>query len=67
LAVEEPNHWHRRLLRARGERPSGRRAAEERDELAPFQSIELHSVPASQGRFAGYRIGEDHDSAAGPQ
>jgi hypothetical protein len=29
--------------------------------------IEMHSIPASQGRIAGYRIGEDHDSAAGPQ
>ena len=36
-----------------------RRAAEQRDELAPFQLIEMHSIPASQGRFAGYRIGED--------
>src|SRR5262245_35098068 len=42
-------------------------AAERRDERAPFQLIEMHSIPASQGRFAGYRIGEDHDSAAGPQ
>jgi hypothetical protein len=49
---------HRRLLRARRERARNRRAAEQRDELAPFQLIELHSVP-SQGRIAGYRIGED--------
>jgi hypothetical protein len=34
-----------------------RRAAEQRDELALL--IELHSIPASQGRIAGYRIGED--------
>jgi hypothetical protein len=34
------------LLRTRCERPS-RGAAEQRDELAPFQLIELHSVPAS--------------------
>jgi hypothetical protein len=33
-AVEEPNQWHRRLLRARRERPRCRRAAEQRDELA---------------------------------
>jgi hypothetical protein len=38
------------LLRARRERPR-RRATEQRDELAPFQLIELHSVPASQGRM----------------
>src|SRR5215472_4569372 len=34
-AAEKPDHRHRRLLRARRERP-GRRAAEQRDELAPF-------------------------------
>jgi hypothetical protein len=34
----------RRLLRARRERPS-RRAAEQRDELATFPLIELHSRP----------------------
>jgi hypothetical protein len=39
------------VLRARRERPR-RRAAEQRDELAPFQLIELHRTPASQGRIA---------------
>jgi len=33
---KESDHRHRRLLRARRERPCGRRAAEERDEFAPF-------------------------------
>jgi hypothetical protein len=34
------DHRHRRLLRARHERPRGRRAAEKRDELAaPHSSI----------------------------
>jgi hypothetical protein len=47
-----------RLLRARRERPSDRRAAEKRDELSPLQLIELHSVPVSQGRIVGYRISE---------
>ena len=37
--VEEPDHRHRRLLRARRERPRRRRAAEQRDELAAFHSI----------------------------
>jgi putative tryptophan/tyrosine transport system substrate-binding protein len=46
------------LLRARRKRPR-RRTAEEHDELAPFQLIELHSIPASQGRIVEYRIGED--------
>ena len=35
-------------LRPRCEQPRGRRAAEQRDELAPFQLIELHPVPASE-------------------
>src|SRR5262249_45299100 len=35
-AAQIPHHWHRGLLRARDERPSRRRAAEERDEVAPF-------------------------------
>jgi hypothetical protein len=33
-----------RLLRARRQRPRYRRA-EQRDELTPFQLIELHSIP----------------------
>jgi hypothetical protein len=48
-----------RLLRPRRQRPRRRCAAQKRDELPSSQSIELHSVPASQGRIAGYRIGED--------
>src|SRR5262249_11993010 len=40
--IEEPDHRHRRLLRVRRERPRGRRAADERDELAAF-----HSIPSS--------------------
>jgi hypothetical protein len=31
------------------QRPHDDRAAEQRDELAPFQLMELHSIPASQG------------------
>ena len=45
------------LLRA-PPRPRSR-AAEQRDERTSLQLIELHSIPASQGRIAGYRIGED--------
>ena len=41
--VEEPDHRHRRLLRARRERPRSRRAAEKRDELAPLH----HSITSS--------------------
>jgi len=34
--VEKPDHQHRRLLRARRERPRGCRAAEKGDEIATF-------------------------------
>jgi hypothetical protein len=51
----DPSHPLTRL-RARRERPRGR-AAEQRDEFAALYLIELHSVPASQGGIAGYRIG----------
>src|SRR5262249_20677480 len=37
--TEEPNHRHRRLLRARRERPCDHRAAKQRDEFAPLHSI----------------------------
>src|SRR5262249_39779491 len=37
-AAEEADHRHRRLLRPRRERPSGR-AAKQRDEIAPSHSI----------------------------
>src|SRR6516165_12147710 len=53
-----------RLLRARRERPRGRPAAEQRDEFAPFQLIQLHPVPASQGQIAGYRIGSDRSAGS---
>src|SRR5262249_14600302 len=45
LAIEEPDHRHRRLLRPRRERPR-RRATEQRDEIAPLHSI-TSSVRAS--------------------
>jgi hypothetical protein len=45
-----------RLLR---DAASGHAAAAQRDEVAPSQLVELHSVPASQGWIAGYRIGSD--------
>src|SRR6516164_8392357 len=44
--AEEPNHRHVRLLRARRERPRRRRAAEQRDELAPFH-LRGHSITSS--------------------
>src|SRR5262249_40068946 len=45
-AVEEPDHRRRRLLRARRERPSDRRAADERDEVAAFD-LRVHSITSS--------------------
>src|SRR5262249_5162015 len=59
--IEEPDHRHRRLLRTRRDRPCSR-AADERDELAPLQLIDLHSVPAANPD-AGYRIGMDQSAA----
>src|SRR5262249_53581088 len=52
-----------RLLRARRERPRGSCAAEQRDELAPVQLIELHSIPLSAR--AGYRISNCKRSVSG--
>src|SRR5439155_15321588 len=43
LTVEVTDHRHCRLLRARRERPRGRRAAEQRDELAPLYRCN-HSI-----------------------
>src|SRR5437016_11337295 len=42
-AAEEADHRHRRLLRARRERPPHRRTAEQRDELPAFH----HSITSS--------------------
>jgi CRISPR/Cas system-associated protein Cas10 (large subunit of type III CRISPR-Cas system) len=45
--MQKSDHWHRRLLRARSERPSRRRAAEKRDELSPpheLPSDEAHNL-----------------------
>jgi hypothetical protein len=36
------------LLCARRNRPRDRRAAKQRDELAPSQFVELHSVPTAR-------------------
>jgi hypothetical protein len=47
MGCQEIHHRHCRLLRARRERPHRRRAAEQRDELASFYLIELHSVPSN--------------------
>ena len=48
-AAEKPDHRHRRLLRARRERPRRRRAAEQRDELAAPHSITSSARASSVG------------------
>jgi hypothetical protein len=58
--VEITDHGHRRLLRARRERPR-RRAAEQRDELASFKLIEFILSP-QPSRIAEYRIGGDQSA-----
>jgi hypothetical protein len=48
--TQEPNAWQLpRLLRPRRERPRCRRAAKQRDELAPFQLTEMHPIPSRAG------------------
>jgi hypothetical protein len=49
------------LLCPRRERPRCR-AAEQRDEVAAFQLIELHSFPPAKGRVTGYRIASDQSA-----
>src|SRR5262249_1921071 len=64
-AVQVSDHRHRRLLRARRERPCRRSAAEQRDELAAVQLIELHSVPYQPGPDC--RISNSRRSVSGYQ
>src|SRR5258708_2825766 len=70
LSEDDPHHpWlspyeRRDHLITSSASAGDRRAAEQRDELATLQLIELHSIPASQGRVGGYRIGR-HQSAGG--
>jgi hypothetical protein len=54
--LKEPNHRHRRLLRARRERPRSR-AADQRDDLAP-----LHAIHA--GSLSAVRAANHHTSKA---
>jgi hypothetical protein len=49
LAVQEPDHRRRRLLRARRERPGGSHTAEQRDEFAAFHSITSSARAMSVG------------------
>src|SRR5215472_6634065 len=49
IRSEEANHRYCDLLRARRQRPSNRRAAEERNEVAPFHSITASAMASSVG------------------
>jgi hypothetical protein len=60
--VEKPNHWHGRLLRVRRKRPR-RRAAEQREEVAPVV-IESHAIPHDERGRTRYRIAGDQSAAS---
>jgi hypothetical protein len=55
-AAEKPDYRHRSLLRARRKRPRHRGAAEQYNELAPFQLTELHPLSPGGKPDTGYRI-----------
>jgi hypothetical protein len=53
MTSKKADHRHRRLLRARRERPRDRRAADQRDEVAPFHCsmppvLPTERIPTSQ-------------------
>jgi hypothetical protein len=50
--VEESDHRYRRLLRARRERPSDRRCAEQRDEIASFHRLNCIRSPPARAEVA---------------
>src|SRR5262249_1394058 len=54
LAMEDPDYRHRRLLRSRRDPPDGRRAAEQRDELAPFQCPKPPVLPTEKIAHLSY-------------
>jgi hypothetical protein len=47
--MQEPDHWHRRLLRLRRAGPCDCRAGEQSDELAASQLLKLHPTPTRRG------------------
>src|SRR5215471_12291897 len=70
VAAAARRHVGNLMFLGNSPRPRDRGAAEQGHELAPFQLIELHSIPASQGRasqgrISGYRIGKDQSGGIG--
>jgi len=55
--MEKPDHRHRRLLRARLERPGGGSSADKRDEFPSLQLIKLHLVPAARAGLQDIELG----------
>jgi hypothetical protein len=62
-APEKADHQHRRLLRPRIERPCYRRAADERDELAPFHCPNVRRPAALVSDDVARRIPITHASS----
>src|SRR5262249_16006080 len=67
VGAYDPDHGQlARLLRARRERPRGRCPAEQCDELASFQLMEMHPIPSRAGSTSqGYRMAEDQAAGIG--
>jgi len=57
-AAEIADHRHRRLLRGRREWPRGRRAAEERYELAPLHSITSSARASTADDLVKWQLGK---------
>ena len=66
-AAEKADHRHRALLRARRKRPRGCRAAEQRDELAPFHLTKLRplALSSAEQNSTSASIEQETPAAAG--
>ena len=57
--AEKPDHWHRRLLRMRRERPNGDRTRNGFDKIAP-----PHSAPEERPHDIGLNTSSDRGRAS---